>query len=131
MINVYNQVYHKEVSRISREAEHFLLNYLWPGNIRELKNTVKSIIPFKTTDTIESNDLSTSIMRVLGDGQNKLITLEENESEYILKVLKITDFNITRTAEILGVTRGRVYRKINHLDLGINDEKMEVGMLGS
>lgn len=116
-IGVYNHVFKKEVSHISREAEHYLLNHRWEGNVRELKNTVKSIIPFKTTDTIERDDLSTAIVGGMGNPVNKLVTLEEYENDYILKVLKITGFNISRSAEILGITRARLYRKISRLDL--------------
>jgi DNA-binding NtrC family response regulator len=116
-MTIYNHVYKKEVSHISREAQQYLLNYHWDGNIRELKNTVKSIIPFKTNDTIELDDLSTSIVGSKSDRENKLVSLEAWENEYILKVLKITDFNITRAADILGITRARLYRKMNHLDL--------------
>ncbi|MCP4221545.1 MAG: hypothetical protein GY765_43375, partial [bacterium] len=45
------------------------------------------------------------------------VMLEEHENKYILKVLKITGFNISRAAEILGVTRARIYRRINQLDI--------------
>ena len=116
-IQVYNHVYHKEVSHISREAEHYLLDHRWKGNIRELKNTVKSIIPFKTNDAIELDDLSTAIVGGTHNPKNKLVTLEEYENDYILKVLKITGFNISRTADILGITRARLYRKISQFDL--------------
>jgi DNA-binding NtrC family response regulator len=116
-IRVYNHVFHKEVSHISREAERYLLNHQWKGNIRELKNTVKSIIPFKTTDTIELDDLSIAIVGGTYNPKNKLVTLEAHENNYILKVLKITGFNISRAAEILGITRARLYRKISQFDL--------------
>lgn len=116
-IKVYNHVYQKEISQISREAEHCLLNHHWGGNIRELKNTVKSIIPFKTNDIIELEDLSAVIVGGTRAQENKLVSLEKYEGEYILKVLKITNFNISRTAEILGVTRARVYRKISQFDI--------------
>lgn len=114
---VFNKVYQKEVTRISREAEHYLLNHRWEGNVRELKNTVKSIIPFKTTDTIELDDLSLAIVGGLQEPENKLVSLEQHENEYVLKVLKITGFNVSRTAEILQMTRTRLYRKISQLDL--------------
>jgi len=116
-IKVYNHVFHKEVSHISREAEYYLLNHRWEGNIRELKNTVKGIIPFKTTDTIELEELSAAVVGGAHNPKNKLVTLKEYENDYILKVLKITGFNITRAADILGITRARLYRKISNLDL--------------
>lgn len=113
-IHFYNHVYHKEVSHISREAEHYLLEYHWGGNIRELKNMVKNIIPFKTNDTIDVDDFSTTLLGGSNARENKLLSLEEHEKEYILKVLKITGSNITRAAEILGITRARLYRKIGY-----------------
>jgi len=116
-IAVFNHVYHKGVSHINREAEHYLLGHRWEGNIRELKNTVKSIIPFKTNDTIDPCDLSAAIVGGSSSREHKLVTLEEYEDDYILKVLKVTDFNITRAAEILGITRARLYRKIHQHDL--------------
>ena len=116
-IKVFNHVYNKEVSHIHRDAERYLLNHRWDGNIRELKNTVKSIIPFKTNDTIAIEDLSAVIVGAVQNPKNKLVSLEEHENEYILKVLKITGFNITRSADILGITRARLYRKISQFDL--------------
>jgi len=116
-IQIYNQVYNKTVSHIEREAERYLLNHHWDGNVRELKNTVKSIIPFKTNNTIEVADLSSTIVGGVQEPKDKLVTLEIYENDYILKVLKITGFNITRAAEILGITRARLYRKIDQFEL--------------
>lgn len=126
-MKVYSQVFSKEVSHIDREAERYLLNHRWEGNVRELKNTVKSIIPFKTTDTIELDDLSAAVMGGVENPKNKFVTLDEYENEYILKVLKVTDFNISRAADILGITRARVYRKINQFDLKevVEEENVE------
>lgn len=116
-MRMYSLVFHKEITQISREAEHFLVNHRWEGNIRELKNTVKSIIPFKTNDTIELEDLSSTIVGKAENPKNKLVTLEEMEKNYILKVLKITRFNISRAADILGMNRPRLYRKITQYGL--------------
>ncbi len=116
-MTVFSQVYNKEVLHISRDAEHVLLNHRWEGNARELKNTVKSIIPFKTTNTVEIEDLSTAISGRTDDPGDRLATLDEIESDYILKVLKITGFNITRAAAILKISRSRLYRKISRFDL--------------
>ncbi len=116
-MRLFGQVYKKEVTEISREAERFLVNHRWDGNVRELKNAVKSIIPFKTSDTIELSDLSSTIVGAGEDRKNKLVTMEEMEKDYILKVLKITRFNISRSAEILGMNRPRLYRKISQYGL--------------
>jgi len=120
-IRRYSLLFNKEITGISPEAEQFLLNYHWDGNIRELKNTVKSIIPFKTNPIIQLDDLSSTIVGRAESSENKLVTLEEMEKNYILKVLKITRFNISRAANILGTNRPRLYRKIQQYGL---DEKI-------
>jgi DNA-binding NtrC family response regulator len=116
-IQIYNHIYNKEVTHISREAERYLLGHRWEGNIRELKNTVKSIIPFKTNDTVELDDLSSAVVGGAHNPKDNLVSLEEHQNDYVLKVLKITGFNITRAAKILGITRARLYRKINQFEL--------------
>lgn len=114
---VYNHVYNKEVTKISKEAESYFLNHVWEGNTRELKNTIKSIIPFKTDDTIRIEDLSSIILETKETKPKKILSLEEIENEHILKVLKLMDFNITRASEVLGITRPRMYRKLKKMEL--------------
>jgi DNA-binding NtrC family response regulator len=116
-MKMYGLMFQKEVTDISRDAEHFLVNHRWDGNVRELKNIVKSIIPFKTDNTIQVDDLSSALVGKIEEPENKLITLEEMEKNYILKVLKITRFNISRSATILGMNRPRLYRKISQYGL--------------
>jgi DNA-binding NtrC family response regulator len=116
-IGIYNQLYDKNVTKISREAEKYFLNYPWKGNVRELKNTVKSIIPFKKNNTIDLDDLSYSIIEGKKNNDKQLPTLEEYEKEYILKVLEACDFNISLAAEVLGINRPRLYRKIKFYHL--------------
>jgi len=114
---VYNHIYNKNVTKISKEAENFFLNYSWEGNVRELKNTIKSVIPFKTNNMIEMNDLGFSIIGGKASGDKKFSSLEEHENEYIREVLKITGFNITRACELLGISRPRFYRRLKDLQL--------------
>ena len=116
-IRIYNQIYDKNVTQLSRSAEKYFLNYSWKGNIRELKNTIKSIIPFKKNSTIEMDDLSYSIIEKKESPEERFLTLEENEKRYILKVLQATNSNISLAAEILGINRPRLYRKIKYYQL--------------
>lgn len=116
-IRVYNFVYNKNVSKISKEAENYLLSYSWDGNVRELENTIKSIIPFKANNIIDADDICLSIIGEKVCSTKKLHTLAEHENEYIRKVLKITGFNISRACEILGISRPRFYRRLKELGL--------------
>jgi DNA-binding NtrC family response regulator len=114
-IRFYNQIYDKNVTKISKDVEIYFLNYSWNGNVRQLKNTIKSIMPFKTDNIIEMSDLSLSIIGGGQSGEKQLPTLEEHENMYIRKVLKLTGFNITRACEILGISRPRFYRRWQEL----------------
>jgi DNA-binding NtrC family response regulator len=116
-IEVYNHIYDKNVTKISKEAERYFLNYSWKGNVRELKNTVKSIIPFKKNNTIDLEDLSYSIIEGKEAPDNRFPSLEDYEKKYVLKVLRATGFNITRASEVLGINRPRLYRKIKQYEL--------------
>ncbi|MCP4218296.1 MAG: sigma-54-dependent Fis family transcriptional regulator [bacterium] len=116
-VSNYNHVYQKEVTRLSRQAEDLLLGHRWDGNVRELKNTVKSIIPFKDGNTVEAEDLPATVKGAALEERNRWETLDEFEGRYILKILKVTGFNIKRSSELLGITRARLYRKIDQFDL--------------
>ncbi len=116
-INIYNRIYNKNVLKISKEAEKYFLSYPWEGNVREVKNTIKSIIPFKTDNTIGIGDLSSSLIERKEFKHKKMLALEEVENQHIKKILKLTDFNITRSSEILQISRPRLYRKLKVLQL--------------
>ncbi|MCP4216354.1 MAG: sigma-54-dependent Fis family transcriptional regulator [bacterium] len=116
-LDIFNRLFDRSVTRLSREVETFFLEYSWDGNVRELKNTLKSIIPFKKNDIIEIGDLSYSVLKNKEVKERRFISLAAFEKKYIYDVLKISDFNIKRAAEILEITRSRLYRKIKILEL--------------
>ncbi|MCP4146620.1 MAG: sigma-54-dependent Fis family transcriptional regulator [bacterium] len=121
-IEVNNLVFDKDVSRLSAEVETFFMNYPWPGNVRELKNTIKSIIPFKTHAVIAMDDLSYSAIQGSKQKTHKHLTLVESEKKHIYKILQATGYNILRSAELLGISRTRLYRKIKGYGLKIDAE---------
>jgi DNA-binding NtrC family response regulator len=82
-----------------------LYAYTWPGNVRELKNALEHALVFGTADTLEPRDFPESIRAAdtqLGDG---LRSLEDLEKEAIRATLEATRYKITRSAEILGISR--------------------------
>lgn len=122
-IKIFNEIYNKDVASMSNEVEHFFLNYPWNGNVRELKNTIKSIIPFKRSPVIELDDLSYSVVMSRETPASRYLTLEEFDSRYIQKILKIVNFNISRAAEILDISRPRIYRIIKELKIkGVSEQ---------
>lgn len=118
-IGIFNNLFDKKISRITKEAELFLKEYPWEGNVRELKNSIKSIFSLKNTNSITINDLMISLHDTEKQRKKSTVTLQEYELKYIKEVLELTDFNVKKTAEILDISRARLYRKIKLLNMDI------------
>ncbi len=115
-IRIYNRVYNKNIVKVTKRAENYFLNYPWKGNVRELKNMIKSIIPFKKNDTFDLDDLSyTSIGREAEEPHYS--TLDEHEKKYLQEILRVTNYNISHASKILGINRPRLYRKLKFFNL--------------
>ncbi|MET0215901.1 MAG: helix-turn-helix domain-containing protein, partial [Vicinamibacterales bacterium] len=95
-----------------------LQHYSWPGNVRELRNLVERLMIMVPGDTIAVSDLSfldggTSIESSAGAMATPLHEAREAfERDYILKALAGQQGNISRTADVLGVERSNLYRKM-------------------
>lgn len=105
----------KEIADISTETLEILGRYDYPGNIRELENIIERGVALSAGDTLESAQLPSNLrqleIRVVGQG-NSLPTLEQRETDYIRLVLERTGGNRTQAAEILGIDRVSLWRKI-------------------
>jgi two-component system nitrogen regulation response regulator NtrX len=108
----------KRLKTLSGEALAYFLAYDWPGNIRELRNMVERLVIMTSGDTIGPDDLPAPLRpkdaaAVGGDGQRSLKEARDSfERAYILAELRAHDWNMTRTAERLGIERSHLYRKI-------------------
>src|SRR6476620_8141924 len=98
----------------SREALDSLVNYHWPGNIRELESTVSRAALSAPGRSIRPSDIeflhaTTTPAPVAGD---HLPTLAESERAHIVRVLEATGWNKKEAARVLDISRGTLYRKI-------------------
>lgn len=114
----YSEMMNKNVTGFSNEAINFLLKYDFPGNVRELENTIERAIVIGKGNTIQLEDLS---LESNGDSygfeEDATGSLEDVEKKYIIKVLGENKWNISKCAEILGVERITLYNKINKYGL--------------
>ncbi|MCL4813248.1 MAG: sigma-54 dependent transcriptional regulator [Vicinamibacteraceae bacterium] len=96
-----------------------LRHYLWPGNVRELRNVVERLMIMVPGDTVEADDLhlpSAAPQAGEAAAARPVVPLaaarEEFEREYILRALAEQHGNMSRTAEVLGVERSNLYKKM-------------------
>jgi DNA-binding NtrC family response regulator len=104
--------------RLTREAMNLLTAYPWPGNVRELRNALERAVTLARGGEIAVGDLpprmrdAEGIVDRVSDASRRALPLRELEREYILEVLRQTGGNKSRTAEILGLDRKTLYRKL-------------------
>jgi DNA-binding NtrC family response regulator len=115
LLEKFSVQYGKPIVGITRRAQARLASYSWPGNVRELENVIGNAAMMAEGSTIDLNDLPenvTSLATSEADEDQKLISLEEVQTRYLIKVLKQVGGNKARAAEILGVSRTTVYEML-------------------
>jgi len=112
--NYFKNRYNKENLSYSESVLHALAKYYWPGNIRELKHATERAVILAEKDKITVDDFS--LKKSFGTIKTNL-TLDEMEKEYIQNTISNCKGNITKAAEILGVSRYTLHRKINKYEL--------------
>jgi DNA-binding NtrC family response regulator len=108
----------KPVLRVSPEALAFLTAYPWPGNVRELENAIERATAFAHGSTVTPEDLPKRVLAgggmsaIIARSREQNLSLRELEREYIFEMLRRTGGNKKRAAEILGLDRKTLYRKL-------------------
>jgi len=124
----FASAYGRRTREITDEAVESLMRYSWPGNVRELRNVIERIVIMNPTTTrFERKHLPPLVHR---DGTRRVSggegsTLHEAraayERDYILKKLDENHNNISRTAEVLGLERSHLYRKMKSLGIAAKE----------
>jgi len=99
----------KKKVNISASTMERLQNYDWPGNIRELENFVELII---NTESIPGEISPETIVKSAASETKKILSLAEVEELHIRSALEEVSYNISRCAELLGISRNTLYRKL-------------------
>lgn len=118
-IDRFSLAFRKAVCGIQPQALTILLNYSFPGNVRELENIIERAVALTDCDHIRPLDLPSDLQQlefdtVEGEGFQ---TLEEVEKRHIARVLEKTGYNKGLTAQILDIPRTTLWRKLKDLKM--------------
>jgi len=107
----FSKKYNKPVIKINHQALDKLMNYSWPGNIRQLQNTIEKAVILCETAVIKPEDL---YLRPVKEIKNldPITTIEEMEERMMLLAVERNNGNFTAAAEQLGITRQTLYNRL-------------------
>lgn len=111
----------KEVTKITEAALGLLLDHSWPGNVRELENIIERAVTLSQGPVVTPEDLPLAIRETRGERQliaesaERLLPLEKMEQLYIKRMLEKTEGNKLQAAQILGIDRKTLYRKLGEM----------------
>ena len=105
----------KEVEEISSNAMGVLLTYPWPGNVRELRNALEFAVICARGSIVQPEDLPPELLQVRSAAPSA--EPERDERERIRTALERATGNRTRAAELLGISRATLYRRMRELGI--------------
>ena len=124
-VNKFASENEKNIVGIDARAKSALFRYDWPGNIRQLQNCIESAVVMSNGNEITLEDLPLSISEYSGDETISIpigVTLEEAEKTLIQQNLAANKGNKSKTADILGIGRKTLHRKLQEYGLDDSDD---------
>jgi two-component system, NtrC family, response regulator HydG len=125
-IKLFAKRHEKPIKSMTTSARRRLMAYDWPGNVRQLRNVVESMVVVDYDGVLDVDDLPTELAgptdsapEATGDSLGRLVgkPLTEIERLYIAETLKLTGGNREEAAAMLGIGERTLYRKIKEYDL--------------
>jgi DNA-binding NtrC family response regulator len=126
LVNHFFRMYAHEnkkiVEGVSPEVMKIFTGYSWPGNVRELQNCIETMVVLARNKILEAKDIPANVMNAIESTSTQVsgqmpINLGDAEKELIKKALAETRGNKTKAAEMLGLSRRTLHRKVNEYGL--------------
>jgi transcriptional regulator with PAS, ATPase and Fis domain len=120
------QQYQTQLRKLTSSAKELMLDYPWPGNIRELKSVIESAAMVSNGDYITISDLPMHLQQYAAGHRDEIATkairnIEEGERSLIEEALRHTQGNKAKAAEALGISTRTLYRKIEKFSIARPD----------
>jgi PAS domain S-box-containing protein len=114
---IFKKSYKKSITGVSEEVLEKFMNYPWPGNVRELEHTIERAFVLCRNRTIHLEHIPSEI-RDYGHVKKRFSEKKtDNDPEAILKALERTDWNISKSARLLGISRWTMYRRVQKYNI--------------
>ena len=106
----------KQVKGFAADCQAWMQSYAWPGNVRELQHAIERAVVLCNADTLHADDfLLHAPASPVADGET--LNLEALERNAVEKAVRLCEGNMSRAAQMLGITRYSLYRKLEKLGL--------------
>ena len=119
-IKEFSSQFNKKIKGLDKETMDILLASNWPGNVRQLRSVIKQAIIMASSEVITAREISKEIMagpEKQAAETRRIATIEAIEKEHIAYILSQTDWNKTKAAQILGISRPTLDAKIEKYNL--------------
>ena len=128
-LNEFTTAYGRKPKELTEDAYASLEAYAWPGNVRELRNLMERIVIMNPQARVDARHIPLQSARggsrASSNGLDSSASLQDvremAERDYILKKLEEAKGNVTRAAEMLGLERSNLYRKMKTLGIAPKD----------
>lgn len=123
----FSTAYGKKLKRFEPEVMDVLQNYTWPGNVRELRNTVERVVIMHGKVKVSAADLPPLGGEEPPIAPSRFSSFKEasevHQREFIKRKLAEAEGNVTRAAELLGLDRSHLYRRMKALGINVRGER--------
>lgn len=122
MVRAFSRKYKRQISKIPQEVMQLFLKHDWPGNVRELINVIEATFANLACDELRLMDLPPMFLRKV-----TTVTPRHSEREQFLEALRSSDWNLSKTAKRLSLSRMTIYRKMAKFKISRQDTVTDAG----
>ena len=118
-LSIFAMRYDRKGVSLSDDARTKLLNHSWPGNVRELQHSIERSLVLSSSPVLSASDIqiTPNTQSAGNEDTQQTLNLEELERNTIKRAVSMSNGNLTQAAELLGITRFALYRKIDKLGI--------------